>query len=413
MKMHFQNLRNKQLVCLTLSFLGFAFGWKAMGDTPWDTVNFALGIAVGVLVYLVALTVADGPLGPLCASKNLERVGLVNRSGETPILLHNKPNTDTPNGMILIFANRNIPWEKWEEKKADLEAAFNIYIQKIAAGKNRRTVIIYAVPADQGIPTMISWQSDFLSPADFVLTLGKTVGGVLTVNLATIPHILLGGATGSGKSVLLKVLLLQCLQKGASVYIADFKGGLDYPRSWEKSCHMIYDADKLADTLSELVGELQTRKKVLRRAECSNIHEYNTRVRHVYKRIIFGCDEIAELLDKTGRNKTEKEQIDVIIGYLSTLARQGRAMGIHLILATQRPDAAILPGQVKNNLDCRICGRSDLVLSQIILDNGSASEIPKDIPGRFVCNLGGDTEFQGYTVSDFEGVDCDGLSFFG
>lgn len=132
---------------------------------------------------------------------------------------------------------------------------------------------------------------------------------MLTVNLATIPHILLGGATGSGKSVLLKVLLVQCLQKGAGVYIADFKGGLDYPRSWEESCHMIYDADKLVDTLSELVGELQTRKEVLRREECSNIYEYNTRVRHIYKRIIFGCDEIAELLDKTGRNKAEKEQI--------------------------------------------------------------------------------------------------------
>ena len=79
MKMHFQNLRNKQLVCLTLSFLGFAFGWKAMGDTPWDTVNFALGIAVGVLVYLVALTVADGPLRPPFASKKLYRVCIVKK----------------------------------------------------------------------------------------------------------------------------------------------------------------------------------------------------------------------------------------------------------------------------------------------------------------------------------------------
>lgn len=411
--MHFQNPRNKQLVCFLLSLLAFLFGWLAMGDTPWETVNLGIGVMVGFLAYLVSRTLVDGPLGPLCVSKNLERIGLINRSGETPILLHNKPNLDTPNGMILTFSNRNIPWEKWEEKKEDLEAAFNIYIQKIAAGKNRRTVIIYAVPADQGIPTMIPWQSDFLSPAEFVLTLGKTVGGVLTVNLATIPHILLGGATGSGKSVLLKVLLTQCLQKGASVYIADFKSGLDYPRSWEKSCHMIYDADKLVDTLSELVGELQTRKEVLHREECCNIYEYNTRVRHIYKRIIFGCDEIAELLDKTGKNKAEKEQIDVIIGYLSTLARQGRAMGIHLILATQRPDAAILPGQIKNNLDCRICGRSDLVLSQIILDNGSASEIPKDIPGRFICNLGGGTEFQGYTISDFEEVGYNGLSFLG
>lgn len=90
-------------------------------------------------------------------------------------------------------------------------------------------------------------------------------------------------------------------------------------------------------------------------------------------------------------------------GYLATLARQGRAMGIHLLLATQRPDVKVMDGQIKNNIDCRICGRADLILSQIILDNGSAAEIPKDVPGRFICNLDGGIEFQGYAISDFGG----------
>jgi S-DNA-T family DNA segregation ATPase FtsK/SpoIIIE len=84
---------------------------------------------------------------------------------------------------------------------------------------------------------------------------------------------------------------------------------------------------------------------------------------------------------------------------LSTLARLGRAFGIHLILSTQRPDAAILPGQIKNNLDFRVCGRADNVLSQIILDNTSATEqIPKDARGRFITGDG--AVFQGYLFDE-------------
>lgn len=108
---------------------------------------------------------------------------------------------------------------------------------------------------------------------------------------------------------------------------------------------------------------------------------------------------VAELLDKTGRSKEEKEQLGQIENRLATLARLGRAFGIHLILATQRPDANILPGQIKNNLDFRVCGRADNVLSQIILDNTSAADqIPKDARGRFIT--GGGTVFQGYLFDE-------------
>lgn len=74
---------------------------------------------------------------------------------------------------------------------------------------------------------------------------------------------------------------------------------------------------------------------------------------------------------------------------MSTIARQGRAFGIHLFVATQRPDATILTGQIKNNIDYRVCGRADNVLSQIILDNtDAASQIPKDELGMFLNQNG-------------------------
>ena len=73
--------------------------------------------------------------------------------------------------------------------------------------------------------------------------------------------------------------------------------------------------------------------------------------------------------------------------------------GIHLIFATQRPDANVIPGQIKNNMDFRVCGKADNVLSQIILDNTSAADrIPKDSQGRFITADG--IVFQAYLFDE-------------
>ena len=105
------------------------------------------------------------------------------------------------------------------------------------------------------------------------------------------------------------------------------------------------------------------------------------------------------MLDKTGLSIDQKEVVRKIESKLSMIARQGRAFGIHLILATQRPDANILSGQIKNNVNCRICGRADTILSQITLDSTAAAEqIPKDARGRFLLHDG--TLFQAYWFDD-------------
>ena len=128
---------------------------------------------------------------------------------------------------------------------------------------------------------------------------------------------------------------------------------------------------------------------------------YNTYVRDTYRRIIIVVDELAEILDKKRFPKAQHARIDNIIGYLSIIACTGRAFGVHLILGTQRPDAAVVPGQIKDNISFKCCGRAVNVLSQIIVDDARASElIPADAQGLFVCNDPDKTVFRAYYLDN-------------
>ena len=349
---------------------------------------------------LLALLVLMGtPWGGKAAKEGLQKAGLVNHAGEAPVLIAKRQDTDSPRLTIWEFDPCGIPLGEWEDKRARVETALNITIAKMAWGEGRKIIRVYAVPAESDFPALLRWTDEYLSLDNFVLVLGESLTGSVTANLAHIPHILLGGSTGSGKSVLLKLLLMQSLRKGAEVYIADFKGGVDFPKVWHKKCHMCFTEDDLLYTLNQLVAVLESRKRQLAETGCPNLDAYNKATGEGLPRLIFACDEMAEVLDRTGRSKEDKERLGQIENKLSTIARLGRAFGLHLILSTQRPDAAILPGQIKNNLDFRVCGKADNVLSQIILDNTSAAEqIPKDTRGRFITGDG--TVFQAYWFED-------------
>lgn len=349
---------------------------------------------------LLALLVLMGtPWGGKAAKEGLQTAGLVNHAGEAPVLIAKRQDTDSPRLTIWEFDPCGIPLGEWEDKRARVETALNITIAKMAWGEGRKIICVYAVPAESDFPALIHWKNEYLSLDNFVLVLGESLTGPVTVNLAHIPHILLGGSTGSGKSVLLKLLLMQSLHKGAEVYIADFKGGVDFPKVWHTKCHLCFTEDDLLYTLNQLVAVLESRKRQLAETGCPNLDAYNEATGEGLPQLIFACDEVAEVLDRTGRSKEDKERLGQIENKLSTIARLGRAFGLHLILSTQRPDAAILPGQIKNNLDFRVCGRADNVLSQIILDNTSAADqIPKDTRGRFITGDG--TVFQAYWFED-------------
>lgn len=351
----------------------------------------------GVLLVTLGTAAAGLPRGFLSIAQDIQRIGLKNAAGEYPVLIDRHKEDDTVE--VLTFLNHGVYLAQFEDYREKLESALDINIVSVEQGTNNRTVRLRAVPASGALPAMLPWANRYLNNEDFVLVLGRGLAGLVTVNLATTPHILLGGSTGSGKSVLLKLLVMESIKKGAVVCVADFKGGVDYPAVWHEYCRFCFTLEELVPLLDELLAILEERKRLFKNVGCANVGEYNAATNEDLPRYIFACDEVAEVLDKTGLNKEQKEQVAQVESRLATIARQGRAFGIHLILATQRPDANILAGQIKNNIDCRICGRADNVLSQIILDSTDAADrIPKTSRGRFLLHDG--TVFQAFLFDD-------------
>ena len=229
--------------------------------------------AVGGLLTLLVLM--GTPWGSRAAKESLQKVGLVNHAGEAPILISKRQDKDNPRLAVWEFDPCGIPLNEWEDKRARVETALNITIAKMTWGEGRKIIRVYAVPAENDFPALLRWEDRYLSPDSFVLVLGESLTGPVTVNLANIPHILLGGSTGSGKSVLLKLLLMQSLRKGAEVYIADFKGGVDFPKVWHQKCHMSFTENDLLATLNQLAAVLEYRKGRLAETGYPNLDAYN------------------------------------------------------------------------------------------------------------------------------------------
>ncbi len=346
--------------------------------------------------FIILIVFLGTPKGAKKINQSLNIVGLVNHAGQSPLLLKRYKEYGIT---IMEFDPNGIPLSDWEDKKEDIETALNMHVENIRYGKSRDKIVLQAISGNENLPDVVHWKDKYLSDEDFTLIFGQSRIGQTKINLAKIPHILLGGSTGSGKSVLLKLLIMQCVKKDAEVFIADFKGGVDFLPIWHERCNIITEENTLLEVLTDLVNELENRKQVFREYGCANISEHNQNYANKMKRIVFACDEVAEVLDKTGLSKEAKELVTQIEGKLSIIARQGRAFGIHLILATQRPDANILAGQIRNNIDFRVCGRADNVLSQIILDNTNAAEqIPKDSQGLFITHDG--VIFKGYLFDE-------------
>lgn len=324
-------------------------------------------------------------------------IGFVNSIGITPILIKQ---VKTANTMTIVFDNVGISLCEWENRKAEIESILNISIALIKIGDTNRQIIINARIGKFDYANTLYWNTrNNYKQNDSLLCLGESMFNSVVVSLNDYPHFLIGGATGSGKTLLLKLILMQCINNGFIVNIADFKGGVDFGRIWENHCTFVTDIPNTTKKLDEIIAELENRKKIYAKNGYKNISDYNKHELIKHKRIIFACDELAELLDTTGLSTKEKKPIKKIQNQLSSLARLGRAFGIHLILATQRPDANIISGQIKNNISYKICGRADQVLSQIILDNTDASTyIPSDSKGLFLNQDG--TLFKAYLFDE-------------
>jgi len=218
------------------------------------------------------------------------------------------------------------------------------------------------------------------------------------------PHGIIAGTSGSGKTNLIRCIVHQAIMKKFNVSVLDFKGGGDYSgveRENAKysgfedysSSFIISEPQEARELLLALTIEVKARAAEYKEYCVANIDEFNKlgKGRHIPYFLVI--DEAAEIVDKA-KNKDEKELYNDINQYLRTLARTSRAAGVHILMGIIRPDSNVLDGQIKNNLLWRACGYfADSAASRIVLDNDKATEIPPNVKGRFII---GEDETQAY-----------------
>ena len=324
-------------------------------------------------------------------------IGFIGRDKKYPHLV-NKRKDDKKE--VLTFKS-NIPLGEWRKAKERIETGMDCSIRLIRGGNNKKMVEIVTVPSDYKIPEVIRWNDAFIDNGDGVICLGDSDLNRIKFDLNRTPHVLAAGETGSGKSVLMRMMLWQMINKGCKLYMFDFKGGVEFGKKYEKYGEVIMDREKALIVFRKLVDENASRLSLFREMEVKNLKEYNQKTGSNLCRIGVFIDEIAEMLDKKGVSKEDKVIFEQLEGALSTLARLSRATGINMFLGVQRPDAKVLTGQIKNNIPVRISGRfADKAASEIVLGNTAAVNLP-DIKGRFLYKVGNETvEFQSFWFDD-------------
>lgn len=385
------------LIYLYMMFFNY-FGYLLKNNLRVLSLKF-IGFVVFVLIEIyIFLNVLGYTRKAMEIEDALQSIGLVNHIGSPSYLVSYEEDETNKNKLILKFKANYISIPKWEENRDSIEQALNITFSDIHYEEGKEIIVLECSNANYVLPTRIFWNNKYIDKLISKYVVGEGIVGPIYVDLDIIPHVIIGGSTGSGKTQLLRFFLMQAINKNEKVFIADLKGGIDYQGKWREKAYLCTTIDDVIKVLNILLEELEKRKKLLESTNCHNITEYNERYKKDIKRIVFACDEIAELLDTTGLDKEEKEKIKIVTAKLSTIARMGRAFSINLFLATQRPDADIMPAQIKANIDFRIAGRCDEPLSRVLGIPDAHKLVPKDIAGRFMLYDG--TLFQAYLFDE-------------
>lgn len=237
---------------------------------------------------------------------------------------------------------------------------------------------------------VIETESFMRSPSRLTIALGKTIHGEPYVtDLSVMPHLLIAGATGTGKSVALNSIIASILYKASP---DEVKLVLIDPKRLEFAqyegmphllCPVVKDSKKAEPILVDAIAKMDDRYHALGAAKVRNIDQYNQLIKKklqeskgasdeeeipkLMPHIVIVIDELAELM-MVGAQEIERA--------IARLAQLARAAGIHLVMATQRPSTDVITGTIKNNFACRIAFRvPSKIDSRIIIDASGAEKL--------------------------------------
>ncbi|MCK4918918.1 MAG: DNA translocase FtsK 4TM domain-containing protein [Candidatus Pacebacteria bacterium] len=212
------------------------------------------------------------------------------------------------------------------------------------------------------------------------IVLGRDVSGSpILANLEKMPHLMIAGSTGSGKTVCINTLITGLLYQNTP---DDLRFIMIDPKRVELTPYddiphlltpVITDPDKAVNSLKWAIGEMEERYETLSQLGCRNIESYNNAVRTKYKQrevlpfIVIIVDELADLMVTNGRE---------VEAAIVRLAQKSRAVGIHIVLSTQRPSVEVITGLIKANITNRIAFQvASQIDSRTILDMAGAEKL--------------------------------------
>lgn len=254
-------------------------------------------------------------------------------------------------------------------------AARSIRIEAPVPGKS---VIGIEVPNDKpqvvGLREVITSNEFINDPSSLAVGLGKEISGKpLIADLAKMPHLLIAGATGSGKSVCVNTIITSLLYKSSP---EEVKLLLIDPKVVELAHYngiphllspVVTDPKKASNALNWAVNEMNKRYQLFAENGVKDIAGYNRKCENKMHKIVIIIDELADLMMACG-NEVED--------YICRLAQMARAAGMHLIIATQRPSVDVITGIIKANIPSRIAfAVSSQTDSRTILDMGGAEKL--------------------------------------
>lgn len=239
--------------------------------------EFVIAMIKPTALFLTVI-VFGTPRGTHKLSKGFYKIGFHNKEYEIPRLLNRKHLSKETDIKVYTFYSPYLSLIDWENSQDRIETLLGYDILQIKFSKHNKKIInVYTIDFDKFFLKTILWKDEMLVDDDYTLLLGVSAFEKVKINLNNVPHSLVAGGTGSGKTTLFKLCLWQCLLKNMEVYIADFKGGLDFNETWHESCKIITFEQDFLDILVSVKKEMKRRTDILVSHSCRDIEDYNNK----------------------------------------------------------------------------------------------------------------------------------------
>lgn len=379
--------------------------WKITGKFLLYTYReFSLWVhfsAVSLLVFhSVALILGLKPYWEFQKiQRGIDQLDLKNGL-DTPPKLKKLRQLDSMRKELTIFCP-GIGIERFEDKKNSLQTSLGVKVESFIEDYKSKGVKI--ILTERELPRFVSFKdssSELKTDGDFLI--GMSESGLRIESIKNLPHVLIAGSTGGGKSVFLKQMLLGLLKSTPrlQMYLIDLKGGLELiDFSPLPNVRIVKTEKEAVQLLKKVTQEMKDRFSYLEKNRLKQI----VPERDKKDRIVVAIDESSVLYTKGSEDEWHSKLVFEARFLTDEIAKLSRAAGIHLILATQKVSKETVDTKVQENMSGKMCFKMNTIQGSVtILGSKDAHELSA-IPGRGIWSMGSEMmEVQAPMLSEKE-----------